>query len=51
MMANLIMHDYAGMEDECAVERDIEDWYHEAYAAKTGQLWPNAGAGQTAAAQ
>jgi len=51
MMANLLMYDYTGMEAEAALERDIEDWVHEAYATKTGQLWPNAGAGQTAARQ
>lgn len=50
-MANKVMYDYSTMDADQKIVREVRDWNHEAYATRTGQLWPNAGSGQTAARQ
>ena len=48
-MANLEFDD--SLDPVITETRDVRDAIEEAYVTRTGQLWPNAGSGQTAARQ
>ncbi len=48
-MANLAFDNH--LDPVLTETRDVRDGIEEAYVTRTGQLWPNAGTGQTAARQ